>query len=93
MTASSTPAVPRTRAERFALPVAAEVIEAIAAEHGVCARPVPRRRIDLDTGRVEVLPISCNHTRETSARPAPSATAAPASRSAGRAGTSSTSPT
>jgi hypothetical protein len=65
-TAPTAPATetPRTRAERFTLPLAADVIEALAAEQGVCARPVPRRRIDLDTGRVDIVPISCNHTRE-----------------------------
>jgi hypothetical protein len=36
------PTIARTRAERFALPMAADVIEALAAENGVCARPVHR---------------------------------------------------
>jgi hypothetical protein len=58
-----------TRAERAALPVAAEVIQLLAEQHGVCVRPLAMRRIDTTTGRVDVVPVACGSTREDQCRP------------------------
>nr|WP_308207861.1 replication initiator [Actinomadura madurae] len=38
------------------------MLEAVAVEHGVCIRPVPMRRVDLNTGAAEVVYVPCNHT-------------------------------
>ncbi|GAA4866782.1 hypothetical protein GCM10023203_13990 [Actinomycetospora straminea] len=53
-----------TPAERSVLPMAADVARAMAAEHGVCIRPVALRRIDTQAGRTEVVPVACGSTRE-----------------------------
>jgi hypothetical protein len=58
-----------TRAQRAALPLSAEVIQAIAEQHGVCVRPLAMRRIDTTTGRVEVVPVPCGSTREDQCKP------------------------
>jgi hypothetical protein len=58
-----------TRAERAALPVAAEVVQLLAEQHGVCVRPLAMRRIDTTTGRVDVVPVGCGSTREDQFRP------------------------
>ncbi|MGH3827251.1 MAG: replication initiator, partial [Pseudonocardiaceae bacterium] len=58
-----------TRAQRAALPLSADVTHALAEEHGVCTRPLPMRRIDTTTGRVEVVPVPCGSTREDQCRP------------------------
>jgi hypothetical protein len=43
-------------------PLASEIVKAIALDHGVCIRPVPMRRTDLDTGESDVQYIPCGHT-------------------------------
>ncbi|WP_433242957.1 replication initiator [Actinomadura nitritigenes] len=43
-------------------PLAREVLQAVAIEHGVCIRPVPMRRVNLHTGESEVVYVPCNHT-------------------------------
>ncbi|MUN37860.1 replication initiation protein [Actinomadura sp. NEAU-AAG5] len=43
-------------------PLAREVLQAVAIDHGVCIRPVPMRRTDLHTGESEVIYVPCNHT-------------------------------
>jgi hypothetical protein len=43
-------------------PLARHVVEAVAIEHGVCVRPVPMRRTDLNTGTSEVMYLPCGHT-------------------------------
>ena len=53
-----------TRAQRAALPLSAEVAQALAEQHGVCIRPLAMRRIDTTTGRVEVVPVPCGSTRQ-----------------------------
>ncbi|MGH3833452.1 MAG: replication initiator [Pseudonocardiaceae bacterium] len=58
-----------TRAQRAALPLSTDVAQALAEEHGVCIRPLPMRRIDTTTGRVEVVPVPCGSTREDQCRP------------------------
>jgi hypothetical protein len=58
-----------TRAQRAALPLSADVIQALAEQHGVCIRPLAMRRIDTTTGRIDVLPVPCGSTREDQCRP------------------------
>src|ERR1700712_2290118 len=58
-----------TREQRAALPVSADVVAALAQQHGVCIRPLAMRRIDTTTGRIEVLPVPCGSTREDQCRP------------------------
>lgn len=58
-----------TRAQRTALPVSTEVAQAVAEQHGVCVRPLAMRRIELGTGRVDVVPVPCGSTREDQCRP------------------------
>ncbi|HWH01144.1 MAG TPA: replication initiator, partial [Pilimelia sp.] len=55
---------PGSRAARMAQPRAVDVVAQLAAEHGVCTRPLALRRTDLDTGRTEVIDIPCGATRE-----------------------------
>jgi hypothetical protein len=52
-----------TRAQRAALPLSADVAQALAEQHGVCIRPLAMRRIDISTGRVDVVPVPCGSTR------------------------------
>jgi hypothetical protein len=58
-----------TRAERAALPLSTEVAQAVAEQNGVCVRPLAMRRIELGTGRVDVVPVPCGSTREDQCRP------------------------
>jgi Replication initiator protein, pSAM2 len=58
-----------TRAQKAALPLTADVAQAIAEQHGVCMRPLAMRRIDTTTGRVDVVPVPCGSTREDQCRP------------------------
>ncbi|MEV5825213.1 replication initiator [Spirillospora sp. NPDC052242] len=43
-------------------PLARGVLEQVAIDHGVCIRPVPMRRVDLNTGTSEVINVPCGHT-------------------------------
>ncbi|MFV2195550.1 replication initiator [Nocardiopsis sp. LOL_012] len=54
-----------TRAERLAQPLAREVAEQVAADHGVCIRPVSLRRTDLATGTSEIVDVPCGSTLES----------------------------
>jgi hypothetical protein len=58
-----------TRAQRAALPLSADVAQALAEQHGVCIRPLAMRRIDITTGRVEVVPVPCGSTRSDQCPP------------------------
>jgi hypothetical protein len=58
-----------TRAQRAALPLSTDVVEALAEQHGVCVRPLAMRRIDTTTGRVEVVPVACGSTRADQCHP------------------------
>ena len=58
-----------TRQQQAALPLSTDVAQAIAEQHGVCVRPLAMRRIDLTTGRVEIVPVPCGSTREDQCRP------------------------
>ena len=60
-----TPTGKTTRAERLAQPLARDVAEQIAAEYGVCIRPVTLRRIDTATGASEVIDVPCGSTLES----------------------------
>jgi hypothetical protein len=40
------------------------VVKDLAAEHGVCARPVSLRRTDLETGKTELVDLPCGATRD-----------------------------
>src|SRR5258708_30755653 len=55
----------QTRAQRFAMPLAGDVVRDLAAEHGGCVRPVQLHRTDLDTGHVEQVLVPCGHTLAT----------------------------
>ncbi|OLT29472.1 replication initiation protein [Nocardiopsis sp. CNR-923] len=54
-----------TRAERLAQPLAREVAEQVAADHGVCIRPVSLRRTDIGTGETEIVDVPCGSTLES----------------------------
>jgi hypothetical protein len=73
MTATTKPTIVdverMTRAQRAALPLSADVAQALAEQHGVCIRPLAMRRIEVSTGRVEVVPVPCGSTREDQCRP------------------------
>ncbi|MGH3928804.1 MAG: replication initiator, partial [Pseudonocardiaceae bacterium] len=58
-----------TRAQRAGLPLSTDVTRELAEQHGVCVRPVALRRIELGTGRVEVVPVPCGSTREQQCPP------------------------
>jgi hypothetical protein len=62
-TPTSVDAARMTRAQRAALPLTADVAQALAEQHGVCIRPLAMRRIDTSTGRVDVVPVPCGSTR------------------------------
>ena len=51
-----------TRAQRLAMPLAREVVQDLAIEHGACIRPVQLRRTHLDTKEVEQVLVPCGHT-------------------------------
>ena len=53
---------PKTRAERAVLPLARDVARTVAENNGVCVRPVPVKRVDLDTGEAEIIDVPCGHT-------------------------------
>ncbi|WP_046469411.1 replication initiator [Allosalinactinospora lopnorensis] len=60
-----TPTGKSTRAERIAQPLAREVAETIAADKGVCIRPVSLRRTDTQTGASEIVDVPCGSTLES----------------------------
>ncbi|MDT0331029.1 replication initiator [Nocardiopsis lambiniae] len=60
-----TPTGKSTRAERLAQPLAREVAEQVAADHGVCIRPVSLRRTNIATGATEVIDVPCGSTLES----------------------------
>ncbi|SIO90638.1 replication initiator [Nocardiopsis sp. JB363] len=60
-----TPTGKSTRAERLAQPLAREVAEQVAADHGVCIRPVSLRRTNITTGATEVIDVPCGSTLES----------------------------
>jgi hypothetical protein len=51
-----------SRAERFAMPLARNVVKELAVEHGACIRPMQLRRTDITTGQSEPVLVPCGHT-------------------------------
>lgn len=60
-----TPTGKSTRSERLAQPLAREVAEQVATDHGVCVRPVSLRRTDMATGETEIIDVPCGSTLES----------------------------
>ncbi|MBW0090625.1 replication initiator protein [Pseudonocardia sp. KRD-184] len=58
-----------TRAQKALMSLSGDVAQQLAEDHGVCVRPLAMRRIDLTTGRVEVVPVPCGARREDLCRP------------------------
>src|SRR4051794_41950930 len=56
-------------AQRSALPISTEVAQVLAEQHGVCFRPLAMRRIEITTGRIDIVPVPCGSTREDRCRP------------------------
>src|SRR5205807_2833321 len=54
-----------TRAERMRLPLAADVVTAVAEQHGVCVRPFTMEVGDPDTGELRYVPMPCGSTVES----------------------------
>ena len=59
---TGTPTGKATRAERMTMPLARQVVQDLAVEHGACIRPIQLRRTNLDTGQVEPVLVPCGHT-------------------------------
>ena len=55
---------PGSRAARMLMPRSVDVVKDLAADYGVCTRPVSLRRTDLDTGLTEVIDMPCGATQE-----------------------------
>ncbi len=55
----------RTRAERMRQPLAADVVAAVADQHGVCIRPFTMEVGDPDTGELRYVPMPCGSTVES----------------------------
>ena len=81
---------PGSRAARMALPRSVDVLKDIAAEYGVCIRPVALRRTDLATGQTEVIDLPCGATREDKCPPCAKRTSGCGRRRSARAGTAPT---
>lgn len=56
---------PGSRAARMLMPRSVDVVKDLAADYGVCTRPVSLRRTDLDTGQTEVIDLPCGATQES----------------------------
>jgi hypothetical protein len=59
------PVPAQTRAERMRQPLAAEVVTAVADQHGVCIRPFTMEVGDPDTGELRYVPMPCGTTIES----------------------------
>jgi hypothetical protein len=55
----------QTRAERMRQPLAADVVAAVADQHGVCVRPFTMEVGDPDTGELRYVPMPCGSTVES----------------------------
>ena len=51
------------------MPLARDVLEQIATQYGVCIHPVPLKRIDVQTGQVEIIDVPCGATLESKCPP------------------------
>ena len=58
-----------TRAQKALLALSGDVAHQLAEDHGVCVRPLAMRRIDLTTGRVDVVPVPCGSRWEDRCHP------------------------
>jgi hypothetical protein len=58
-----------TRAQKALLALSGDVAHQLAEDHGVCVRPLAMRRLDLTSGRVDVVPVPCGSRWEDSCRP------------------------
>ncbi|MEU7811478.1 replication initiator [Pseudonocardia sp. NPDC049154] len=58
-----------TRAQKALLALSDDVAQRLAEDNGVCVRPLAMRRIDMTTGRVDVVATPCKSTREDQCRP------------------------
>lgn len=58
-----------SRAERMRMPLARDVVEAVAVDYGVCVRPVAVRRTDMTTGETIVIDVPCGSTMASVCRP------------------------
>jgi hypothetical protein len=58
-----------TRAQKALLALSGEVARQLAEDHGVCIRPLAMRRIELTTGRIDVVPVPCGSRWEDTCRP------------------------
>ncbi|WP_246082830.1 replication initiator [Nonomuraea diastatica] len=57
------------RAVRIAPPLARDVAEEIAKLHGICIRPVALKRLDMTTGKSEVVDVPCGSPLESKCPP------------------------
>jgi hypothetical protein len=62
---ASLPIDAQTRAERMRQPLAADVVTALAEQHGVCVRPFTMEVGDPDTGELRYVPMPCGSTVES----------------------------
>jgi hypothetical protein len=53
-----------TRAQKALLALSGDVAQQLAEDHGVCVRPLAMRRIDLTTGRIDIVAVPCGSTRD-----------------------------
>ena len=60
---------PGSRAARMRMPLARHVVEAVAVDNGVCIRPLPMRRTNLDTGETQIIPVPCGATLASACPP------------------------
>ncbi|MEU4232815.1 replication initiator [Nonomuraea sp. NPDC026600] len=51
------------------MPLAREVAVEVAKQHGVCIRPVPLKRLDMHTGKWEIVDVPCGATLEATCPP------------------------
>src|SRR5215472_694158 len=54
-----------SRAERMRQPLVADVVAAVAEQHGVCVRPFTMEVGDTDTGELRYVPMPCGSTVES----------------------------
>src|SRR5690606_14203020 len=60
---------PGSRAARMAHPLMLQAIRQVAAEHGVCIRPIPMRHTNLATGQTTIIDLPCNATLDKKCPP------------------------
>ncbi|GAA3795190.1 hypothetical protein GCM10022226_13190 [Sphaerisporangium flaviroseum] len=67
MTNSAERSIPR--AVRTTMPLALDVIKEVAKQHGVCVQPIPLKRTDVQTGKIEVINVPCGATLASKCEP------------------------